>query len=40
MSVPRVDLPERFNASTHFVDRNLVEGRGGKTANLPEHNNE
>ncbi|MEK7220720.1 MAG: benzoate-CoA ligase family protein, partial [candidate division NC10 bacterium] len=32
MTVPRVDLPEQFNVATYFVDRNLAEGRGGKTA--------
>ena len=26
------DVPERFNIATHFVDRNLEEGRGGRTA--------
>ena len=26
------DLPEIFNAATHFVDRNIVEGRGGNIA--------
>jgi len=36
MNVPRVDLPERFNVATHFVDRNLVEGRGARTALLCE----
>jgi len=36
MTVPRVDLPEQFNVATHFVDRNLAEGRGGKTALLYE----
>ena len=25
-------LPETFNAATYFVDRNIVEGRGGKVA--------
>ncbi len=36
MKAPRVELPERFNVATHFVDRNLAEGRGGKTALLCE----
>jgi benzoate-CoA ligase len=27
-----VDVPERFNAATHFVDRHLAEGRGARTA--------
>jgi 4-hydroxybenzoate-CoA ligase len=26
------DLPEIFNAATHFVDRNIAEGRGGNIA--------
>ena len=26
------DLPDLFNAATHFVDRHLTEGRGGKVA--------
>ena len=25
-------LPDIFNAATHFVDRNVAEGRGGKVA--------
>jgi len=36
MKVPRVDLPNQFNVATHFVDRNVKEGRGGKTALLHE----
>lgn len=36
MKVPRVDVPEQFNAATHFVDRNLAEGRGGNAALLHE----
>ncbi len=36
MKVPRVDLPEQFNVVTHFVDRNLAEGREAKTALLCE----
>jgi benzoate-CoA ligase len=32
MTVPRVDLPERFNVATYFVDRNVKEGRGTQTA--------
>ncbi len=36
MKAPRVDLPERFNVATYFVDRNLAEGRGAKTALLCE----
>src|ERR1044071_8836039 len=27
-----IDVPERFNAATHFLDRHLTEGRGGRTA--------
>jgi benzoate-CoA ligase len=27
-----IDVPERFNAATHFVDRHLAEGRGARTA--------
>ena len=31
--MPRfLDLPRRYNAATHFVDRHLAEGRGGKIA--------
>ena len=31
--MPRVlELPRRYNAATHFVDRHIAEGRGGKTA--------
>jgi len=36
MTVPRVELPDRFNVATYFVDRNVKEGRGGKTALLCE----
>ena len=36
MKVPRVDLPNQFNVATHFVDRNVKEGRGGRTALLHE----
>ena len=36
MKVPRVDLPSQFNVATYLVDRNLKEGRGGKTALLHE----
>ena len=28
----RVELPHTFNVATHFVDRNIEEGRGGKVA--------
>ncbi len=28
----RLDIPERFNAAVHFVDRNLQAGRGDKIA--------
>ncbi len=27
-----IDVPERFNAATHFLDRHLAEDRGGRTA--------
>ena len=27
-----IEIPERFNAAVHFVDRNLQEGRGGRIA--------
>jgi benzoate-CoA ligase len=27
-----IDVPERFNAAAFFLDRHLVEGRGGRTA--------
>ena len=27
-----IEVPERFNAASHFVDRHLAEGRGGRTA--------
>jgi 4-hydroxybenzoate-CoA ligase/benzoate-CoA ligase len=31
--MPRfLELPRRYNAATHFIDRHLAEGRGGKTA--------
>jgi len=31
--MPRIlDLPRRYNAASHFIDRHLSEGRGGKTA--------
>src|ERR1700690_1304389 len=29
---PLVALPEQFNVATYFVDRNVLEGRGEKTA--------
>lgn len=31
---PTVIVPERFNAATYFVDRNIEEGRGGNVAIL------
>jgi benzoate-CoA ligase family protein len=34
MMLSYADLPERFNIATHFVDRNLAEGRGTATALL------
>ncbi len=31
--MPRfLDLPRRYNAASHFVDRHIAEGRGGKVA--------
>ena len=31
--MPRfLELPRRYNAATHFIDRHIAEGRGGKTA--------
>jgi benzoate-CoA ligase len=36
MKVPLVDLPNQFNVATHFVDRNVKQGRAGKTALLHE----
>ena len=30
MGPPVVDIPERFNAATFFVDRHVAEGRGGR----------
>jgi benzoate-CoA ligase len=30
--VPAIQVPERFNAATIFLDRHLREGRGGRTA--------
>ena len=27
-----MDVPERFNAATFFVDRHVTEGRGGRIA--------
>ena len=32
MPVPTIDLPDRMNASTYFVDANVEAGRGGKIA--------
>jgi benzoate-CoA ligase family protein len=32
ISTPLIALPKTFNVATHFVDRNVQEGRGGKTA--------
>src|SRR5580693_1832466 len=29
---PLTSLPDAFNVATYFVDRNVIEGRGGKTA--------
>jgi benzoate-CoA ligase len=32
MSIPVIDLPERMNAATYFVDTHVESGRGGKVA--------
>ena len=32
LTIPTVVIPDQFNAATAFLDRNLAEGRGGKTA--------
>src|SRR3984893_10368939 len=32
LTIPKVVLPDQFNAATAFLDRNLAEGRGSKTA--------
>ncbi len=32
LTIPKVVLPDQFNAATAFLDRNLAEGHGGKTA--------
>ncbi|MBI4607981.1 MAG: AMP-binding protein, partial [Candidatus Rokubacteria bacterium] len=32
MTTPVIEIPDRFNAATFFVDRNVAEGRGGKIA--------
>ncbi len=32
LTTPKVTLPDQFNAATAFLDRNLAEGRSGKTA--------
>src|SRR5712692_6016937 len=31
-AIPNVVLPDQFNVATAFLDRNIVEGRGAKTA--------
>src|SRR6266568_2080219 len=31
-TLPSITIPDQFNAATAFLDRNLVEGRGAKTA--------
>ncbi|HVB23475.1 MAG TPA: AMP-binding protein, partial [Ktedonobacteraceae bacterium] len=30
--IPSVSIPDQFNAASAFLDRNLTEGRGEKTA--------
>src|SRR6516164_5841449 len=32
LTVPKIVIPDQFNAATAFLDRNLEEGRGSKTA--------
>ena len=32
LSAEALGVPEQFNAASHFVDRNVAEGRGGHTA--------
>src|SRR5690348_3319799 len=32
LNIPKVVLPDQFNAASAFLDRNLQEGRGAKTA--------
>ncbi|HZS77430.1 MAG TPA: benzoate-CoA ligase family protein [Ktedonobacteraceae bacterium] len=32
LTIPKVTVPEQFNAATAFLDRNVQEGRGNKTA--------
>src|SRR5712691_9133269 len=32
LNVPKIVIPDQFNAATAFLDRNLEEGRGSKTA--------
>ncbi|MGH2495152.1 MAG: benzoate-CoA ligase family protein [Ktedonobacteraceae bacterium] len=32
LTIPQVVVPDQFNAATAFLDRNLAEGRGDKTA--------
>src|SRR5438876_8318931 len=31
-TLPSITIPDQFNAATAFLDRNLAEGRGAKTA--------
>src|SRR2546421_1705806 len=31
-TIPSIVIPDQFNAASAFLDRNLVEGRGAKTA--------
>src|SRR2546423_14202092 len=31
-TVPSIVIPDQFNAASAFLDRNLAEGRGAKTA--------
>ena len=32
VAAPWIEIPERFNAATAFVDHNVAQGRGEKVA--------
>ena len=36
MSTPAIEIPDRYNMATHFVDRHISEGRGDKVAIISE----
>lgn len=38
LTTPKIVIPDQFNAATAFLDRNLEEGRGSKTAIYFERN--